>query len=62
MTGATGRLKGQGAGELGWYQSMQGLENMLEFGLYLRRNGSPLKAGEGDYQIYIFKKDNHISN
>ena len=68
MAGATGRLKGQGAGELGWDQSMQGLKNMLEFGLYLRRSGSPLKAGEGYYQIYIyiyfffFLKDNHISN
>jgi len=40
LAGVKARPKGQGAGESGWGRSMQGMETVLDFDLYLRGNGA----------------------
>ena len=61
LAGVKAKPKGQGAGELGWDRSLQGMETMLDFGLYLRGNGT-LKVGKGIIRQTDILEENHISN
>ena len=59
MAGVKARPQGQGAGELGWDQSMQGMETVSDCGLYLR--GMALKVGNGIIRQTYISEDNHVS-
>ena len=54
MAGVKARPQGQGAGELGWDQSMQGMGTVSDCGLYLRE--WHLKWGMASSDRHTFQK------